>query len=121
MDRRVFFKSLGTGAVSAALATPAQASQPASAASTDRQFWIGVMRRLADPVLSNLANETLKARMPVEQVAGANREPVTHLEELGRLMAGLPASDDFWSAPPQPWTSVRAWSGQPFPIDRATA
>jgi hypothetical protein len=89
MDRRVFFKSLGTGAVASALATPARASQPAAAASTDRQFWIGVMRRLADPVLSNLANETLKARMPVEQAAGANRDSVTHLEALGRLIAGL--------------------------------
>src|SRR5687767_15309411 len=89
MDRRLFFKSLGTGEVSAALATPALAAQPAAAASTDRQFWIDVMRRLADPVLSNLANETLKARMPVEQAAGANRESVTHLEALGRLIAGL--------------------------------
>ena len=34
---------------------------------------------------------------------------------------GLPAADEFWSAPPQPWTSRRAWSGQPFPIDRALA
>jgi hypothetical protein len=99
MDRRVFFKSLGTGAAAAALATPARAAQPAAAASTDRQVWIDVMLRLADPVLTNLANETLKARMPVEQAAGANREPVTHLEALGRLMAGiapwleLPADD----------------------------
>ena len=26
---------------------------------------------------------------------------------------------DAWSAPPQPWTAVKAWSGQPFPIDHA--
>lgn len=89
MDRRVFFKSLGSGAVAAAVAPPAQAGQPIVAASTDRQFWIDVMRRLADPVLSNLANETLKTRMPVEQAAGANRDSVTHLEALGRLIAGL--------------------------------
>jgi hypothetical protein len=37
------------------------------------------------------------------------------------LPLGLPPSDGFWSAPPQPWTSVRAWSGQPFPIDQALA
>ena len=47
------------------------------------------MRRLADPVLNNLANGTLKARMPVEQAAGADRRSVTHLEALGRLLAGL--------------------------------
>ena len=37
------------------------------------------------------------------------------------LPLGLPASDEFWSAPAQPWTSQRAWSGQAFPIDHATA
>ena len=47
------------------------------------------MRRLADPVLKNLASGTLKARMPVEQAASANRRNVTHLEALGRLVAGL--------------------------------
>jgi hypothetical protein len=44
-----------------------------------------------------------------------------YLCAVGLLPLGLPASDDFWSAPPQPWTSVLAWSGQRFPIDRATA
>ena len=33
--------------------------------------------------------------------------------------SGLPAADPFWTDPPQPWTSQRAWSGQPFPIDHA--
>jgi hypothetical protein len=55
----------------------------------DRDYWVGVMRRLADPVLTNLANGTLKAKMPVEQAAGANRATVTHLEALGRLLAGM--------------------------------
>ena len=47
------------------------------------------MQRLAEPVLTNLAAGTLKARMPVEQAAGATRQTVTHLEALGRLLAGL--------------------------------
>jgi len=91
-SRREFFRALGGGTVVAALAGPAEAGQAAqtdAGASRDREFWIGVMRRLADPVLTNLANETLKARMPVEQAAGANRDTVTHLEALGRLIAGL--------------------------------
>jgi hypothetical protein len=46
-------------------------------------------RRLADPVLNNLANRTLKARMPVEEASGANRRGVTHLEAFGRLIAGI--------------------------------
>ena len=55
------------------------AEQRATSSLGDREYWIAVMRRLADPVLTNLANGTLKARMPVEQSAGANRRPVTHL------------------------------------------
>src|SRR5215831_11161961 len=58
-------------------------------ASSDRDVWIGFMRRLADPVLQNAANGTLKARMPVEQAAGTDRRPVSHLEASGRLAAGL--------------------------------
>ena len=42
-----------------------------------------------------------------------------YLCAVGLLPLGLPASDEFWSAPPQPWTAVKAWSGQPFPIDHA--
>jgi hypothetical protein len=42
-----------------------------------------------------------------------------HLCAVGLLPLGLPASDEFWSAPSQPLTSAKAWSGQPFPIDHA--
>jgi hypothetical protein len=37
------------------------------------------------------------------------------------LPLGLPATDPFWSAPPEPWTSRRAWSGDSFPIDHAVS
>jgi hypothetical protein len=48
------------------------------------------MRRLADPVLTNLANGTLKARMPVETLPGGDaRRRFSHLEAFGRLMAGM--------------------------------
>jgi hypothetical protein len=62
---------------------------PNSAAAGDRALWVSTMRRLADPVLRNLAAGTLKARMPVEQATAADRRNVTHLEALGRLLAGL--------------------------------
>jgi hypothetical protein len=35
------------------------------------------------------------------------------------LPLGLPASDEFWTSPSQEWTSVKAFSGKPFPIDKA--
>ncbi len=107
MDRRDFFKAAGAGgalailpgSVSASEGVAAPADQRAPAPQGDREAWIAVLRRLADPVLTNLANGTLKLRMPVEQSAGAKRQTVTHLEALGRLIAGiapwmeLPADD----------------------------
>ncbi len=42
-----------------------------------------------------------------------------YLCSLGLLPLGLPATDSFWSAPPQPWTSQKIWSGQNVPIDHA--
>ncbi|WP_239025649.1 DUF2264 domain-containing protein [Rufibacter hautae] len=35
------------------------------------------------------------------------------------LPLGLPETDAFWSSPAQPWTAVKAWSGQPVPADHA--
>lgn len=42
-----------------------------------------------------------------------------YLTTTGFLPLGLPASDPFWSDPAMPWTSVKAWNGEPFPIDKA--
>jgi hypothetical protein len=56
---------------------------------SDRGLWVDLLRKVADPVLKNLAAGTLKARMPVEQHAGGNRQTVTHLEAIGRLIAGI--------------------------------
>jgi len=93
VDRRDFLKKAGAagaaGAVWPAAGDAAGAQNAAAAPAGDREQWIGVMRRLADPVLTNLANGTLKARMPTEQAPGADRRSVTHLEALGRLTAGI--------------------------------
>ncbi|MEI9806864.1 MAG: hypothetical protein WDO16_02685 [Bacteroidota bacterium] len=32
---------------------------------------------------------------------------------------GLPGTDEYWSAPAEPWTAVKAWSGQDTPADHA--
>jgi hypothetical protein len=42
-----------------------------------------------------------------------------YLCAVGLLPLGLPASDAFWSGPATDWTAKRAWSGQPFPVDKA--
>jgi len=95
MNRREFLTAAGVaGAAPLVHGAPAPepATAPFQAASTgaaDREAWIAVTRRLADPVLNHLAAGTLKAKMPVEQAAGADRSNVTHLEALGRLVAGI--------------------------------
>lgn len=44
--------------------------------------------------------------------------PCVYLCSLGFLPLGLPADAPFWTLPGEPWTSVRAFSGKAFPIDK---
>ncbi len=87
VNRREFLATAGAVPVLTKLEPVPQ--DPITATAGDRGLWVATLRRLADPVLRNLAAGTLKARMPVEQAAGADRRNVTHLEALGRLLAGL--------------------------------
>jgi hypothetical protein len=90
MNRRELLQSAGAVFVTPAVTALTADARQNVAATDDRAVWIGLMRRLADPVLNNLAGGTLRQRMPVEQAAGAtNRPSVTHLEAAGRLMAGV--------------------------------
>ena len=84
-NRRGFIQS-----VTGVAAATAQASGQAPV-ETDRSSWVRTLEKLADPVLRNLAAGTLKRSMPVECVTGnpAERRKVTHLEALGRLLAGI--------------------------------
>jgi hypothetical protein len=87
VNRREFLAAAGSsGAVAlTGLGIPAAVQRVAD----DRAYWVAVLRRIADPVLTHMADGTLRARMPVEQAAGANRRTVTHLEAVGRLLAGI--------------------------------
>lgn len=40
-----------------------------------------------------------------------------YMTSLVFMPLGLPASHPFWTDDSQPWTSQKAWRGQPFPID----
>jgi hypothetical protein len=58
----------------------------------DRAFWVTTLTKIADPVLINLSNNTLKKSMPIETtVEGSKRgrDKVTHLEAVGRLLCGM--------------------------------
>lgn len=89
LNRREFLSAAGAAAAMPIAAQQPTGSQSAVAAAADRTIWVELLRRVADPVLNNLAAGTLKARMPVEQVAKGDRRTLTHLEALGRLVAGL--------------------------------
>lgn len=42
-----------------------------------------------------------------------------YLCSAGFLPLGLPATDEFWTAPAADWTAKKAWNGEAFPIDHA--
>ena len=44
-----------------------------------------------------------------------------YMTSLCFMPLGLPPSHRFWTAPPEPWTQVKAWGGQPFPKDHRWA
>ena len=55
----------------------------------DRARWVSLLRRIATPVLTAAAERRLRATMPVEAHNPADRARYTHLEAVGRLLAGL--------------------------------
>lgn len=52
-----------------------------------RKYWIETMLKIADPVLLNLSEETLKKNIPT--VFHPDRELYMHLEALGRTLCGM--------------------------------
>ena len=58
---------------------------------SDREFWCGVLYKMAEPVLSNMSRGELQKNMQLELSPtwdGRNRK-VAYMECFGRLMAGL--------------------------------
>jgi hypothetical protein len=54
-----------------------------------RSYWLAVLEKLARPILENLSQRRLRKTMPVEAANPADRAKYTHLEALGRLLAGI--------------------------------
>ena len=94
MKRRHFFlRTTLAGAGSAALSSvPTLAASNDDAARTEsREWWWKTLVKVAEPVLGKLAENRLKATMPVEALPGheEKRRIVTHLEALGRTLSGI--------------------------------
>lgn len=62
------------------------AQQPSGAG--DRAFWVETLVKIADPVLTNLSNHTLRKNMPYESLT-PERSDFAHLEAVGRLLCGI--------------------------------
>ena len=59
---------------------------------TDREYWVRTIIKIADPVLTNLSEDRLKATIPVGRSSSAkasSREFITHMESVGRTIAGI--------------------------------
>lgn len=74
----------------AMLLSPAALAAQQKSQSTDRQYWLDTLTKIAAPVLSNMAAGRLKQTLPVEHHPNsADRPQFTHLEALGRTLTGL--------------------------------
>ena len=97
MKRRSFITGVGAGLSALSLpgaARPAAASLSAvlpTKPTAERDYWVTTLVRIVEPVLAAGAAGNLKAAMPVEAAAGQQegRRRVTHLEALGRTLAGV--------------------------------
>jgi rhamnogalacturonyl hydrolase YesR len=91
----------------------------ASAGAADRSYWAGMLYRMAEPVLSNMAEGQLHERMTLELSPtwdGRDRG-VAYMETFGRLMAGVAP----WLNLPDDGTAecrqrqqLRAWARQSY-------
>src|SRR4051812_819855 len=91
-SRRGFIKTLAVaglaGSTTTGRATPA-AESPVTVSTSLRAEWCRRLIQVVDPVLGALARRELKATMPVEAANVKERAEYTHLEALGRSLAGL--------------------------------
>jgi hypothetical protein len=89
IGRREMLKA--AAAAGALTALPRAAQTSALTARNDRQFWVDLLGRIADPVLHAASQRKLVASMPLESSRpnAAERRQFMCLEALGRLLAGM--------------------------------
>jgi hypothetical protein len=85
ITRRSVIRTTAGGALARGLA-----AQTAAARESDREYWVRMLTKVANPVLTSLSQRRLKAEMPVEAAPGVtDRRNYTYLEALGRLLSGM--------------------------------
>jgi len=73
-------------------ALPANSTEDIPVKTNTRKLWLSYLQKLTDPVLTALAADQLKQKMPVEAKEAsliADRAKYTHLEAFGRLLCGI--------------------------------
>lgn len=55
----------------------------------EREIWVNTLAKIADPVLTNLAQNTLKKNMPQESLDIQRGHQFSHLEAFGRTVCGI--------------------------------
>jgi hypothetical protein len=96
--------------------------QAFSTGKDDRKKWLAILEQVSQPVLEAISLQKLHATIPVECAKGGERYISTgslYLCAGAWQHLGLPATDDFWSAPAEPWTQQNAWSGVDIKTDHA--
>jgi hypothetical protein len=92
VDRRQFLAGgLAAGILPRAQAKAVDGGAVPTSQIDDRSYWLRQLQRVSEPVLKALRDKELRRRMPVEAAAGQAeaRAVGTHLEALGRLLAGI--------------------------------
>jgi hypothetical protein len=86
-SRRTFLQGTAVAAISPLHSVP----EASKAEVPDRDYWVSVMKRISEPVLTSLSERKLKVNMPVEASHGnvEDRRKYTYLEAIGRLLTGI--------------------------------
>ncbi|MDB6056909.1 MAG: hypothetical protein JWO95_753, partial [Verrucomicrobiales bacterium] len=116
-NRRQFLKSIALTSVVAlpAAQTVSRAGRTTEVVATDshdsRRYWLNVVEKLADPILTNLARRELRTNMPIEGKGPLERAlRCTHLEAFARLLVGI-----------APWLECRGLSSTELKLQQRIA
>jgi len=92
MVRRHFLKGLSAAGFSGFINIGSTVAEKLPMKATpDRDYWVEMLTKITLPVLQALSEGKLKKMMPIETAPGLleDRRRVTHLEALGRSLAGI--------------------------------
>ena len=89
--RRDFLTRLAVGGAALPSLSLNRLADAAAPVRDTRAYWVDVLGRIADPVLTNLAQHKLRERMPdaVAATATPERRRYAALEAFGRLLTGI--------------------------------